>query len=268
MLIDINAYVGHWPFMQLKYNTCEALGQRMDRFGVDVSLISNLNGIFYKNTQSANKELYEEIKALKRYRDRFVPFAVINPIYAGWQYDLEECVKKFGMKGIRVYPKYHDYEINDPSLIELVKKARDMNLPVAFNYKMVDSRQRSWMDIDYVAYTPRPEWALKNIFPIIKEVPDAKYMILNVTNSMQLNEADAALFHKADVLMDTSGRTLTDLGSLLKTQGKERFAFGTHSPILDYLTGMLRIEALRENEADAATKELLRSGNAKKFLGL
>jgi hypothetical protein len=30
MLIDINAYVGHWPFMQLKYNTCESLAQRMD----------------------------------------------------------------------------------------------------------------------------------------------------------------------------------------------------------------------------------------------
>jgi hypothetical protein len=133
---------------------------------------------------------------------------------------------------------------------------------------MIDSRQRSWMDIDYVAYTPKPEWSLKNIFPIIKAVPDAQYMILNVCNSMQLDEADSALFNKARVLMDTSGRSLEKFGDLLKTQGKERFAFGTHSPILDYLTGMLRIEALRADEADAATKELLRSGNAKKFLGL
>lgn len=268
MLIDINAYVGHWPFMQLKYNNCASLVKKMNQFGVDLSVISNLNGIFYKNTQSANRELYDELKSLGADRKRFIPFAVINPIYAGWQYDLEECVKKFGMKGIRLYPKYHDYDITDPSLIELVKKARDMDLPVAFNYKMVDSRQRSWMDIDYVAYTPKPEWSLKNIFPIIKAVPDAKYMILNVTNSMQLEAADAALFQKARVLMDTSGRTINDLGGLLKTQGTERFAFGTHAPILDYLTGMLRIEALRENEAGATTKELLRSGNAKKFLGL
>ncbi|HEY8657845.1 MAG TPA: amidohydrolase, partial [Hanamia sp.] len=59
-----------------------------------------------------------------------------------------------------------------------------------------------------------------------------------------------------------------DLGSLLRTYGKEKFAFGTHSPILDYLTGQLRVEALRESEADAATKELLRSGNAKRMLKL
>ena len=93
-------------------------------------------------------------------------------------------------------------------------------------------------------------------------------MILNVANSLAVDKNDMETFKKADVLIDTSGRTLNDIGSLLKTQGKERFAFGTHSPILDYLTGLLRIESLRESEADEATKELLRSGNAKRFLGI
>ena len=92
MLIDINAYIGHWPFMQLRYNTCEALSDRMSHFGVDVSVISNLNGIFYKNTQSANEELYQEIRSLRRNKDRFMAFAVINPIYAGWRQDLQRGV--------------------------------------------------------------------------------------------------------------------------------------------------------------------------------
>lgn len=268
MLIDINAYVGHWPFVQLKYNTCEALSQRMDKFGVDISIISNLNGVFYKNTQSANQELYDEIRSSARFKDRFVPFAVINPIYAGWRQDLETSISQLGMKGIRLYPKYHDYEMTDPSLIELVKRARDLEVPVAFTYRMVDSRQRSWMDIDNVAYTPKPEWTLKDILPIIREVPDARYMILNVANGLNVEQEDAEVFKNANVLIDTSGRTLTNLGVLLKSQGKERFAFGTHSPLLDYLTGLLRIESLNDDEADKATKALLRSGNAKKFLEL
>ena len=50
--------------------------------------------------------------------------------------------------------------------------------------------------------------------------------------------------------------------------GKERFAFGTHAPVLDYLTGLLRIDSMRDDEADLATKESLRSGNAKRFLKL
>jgi len=69
-------------------------------------------------------------------------------------------------------------------------------------------------------------------------------------------------------VMDTSGRSLTNLGELLKTYGKEKFAMGTHSPVLDYVTGILRIESLRESEADESTKEMLRSGNAKRILGL
>ena len=66
MLLDINAYVGHWPFQKFRYNTCDKLLERMDRFGVDISVISNLNGIFYKNVQSANEELYDEIRSDKR----------------------------------------------------------------------------------------------------------------------------------------------------------------------------------------------------------
>jgi hypothetical protein len=126
---------------------------------------------------------------------------------------------------------------------------------------MVDQRQRSWIDITR-------EWSLSDVVPIIREVPDAKYMILNVANGVGLNPADTAILQKADVLMDTSGRSLGNLSDLLRRYGKEKFAFGTHAPILDYLTGMLRIEAMRDDEADNETKELIRSRNAKRFLDL
>lgn len=270
MLLDINAYVGHWPFQQFRYNTCEKLLDRMNKYGVDISVISNLNGIFYKNTQSANEELYDEIKCDKRFSDRFIPFAVINPRYAGWKEDFDLCINKMGMKGIRVYPKYHNYKISDPALIELVKLARDRNVPVAFNVRMVDSRGTSWLDIPFIYGSPVPEWTLKDIVPIIKEVPDARYIILNVTmfNFQEVSKEDAAVFKNSNTVFDTSGRAIKVISELFETVGKEKFAFGTHSPIFDYLTGLLRIESLRDSEADEVTKELLRSGNAKRILGI
>ena len=261
MLVDVNAYVGHWPFLQLQYNTCERMLERMDRFGVELSVISNLNGVFYKNTQSANAELYNELRSKKVFADRFIPFAVINPIYAGWQDDLETCIKRYGMRGVRLYPQYHDYTLDDPACIELVKTVRDRGLPIALSLRMVDNRQRSWMDIT-------KEWALKDVMPIIRAVPDAGYLIVNVANSVSLTPEDTALLQSANILMDTSGRALTDLTGLMSTLGKNKFAFGTHAPVLDYLTGLLRIESMRDNEADAEMKELLRSGNARNFLKL
>jgi predicted TIM-barrel fold metal-dependent hydrolase len=261
MLIDINAHVGHWPFKRMKYNTCSTLLERMDKFNVEISVVSNLNGIFYKDTQSANEELFEEMKSDKKFSNRFMPFAVLNPIYAGWNNDLNTCADKFGMKGICLYPLYHDYEITDSSCIELVKRARDKGLIVVFTHRIVDSRQRSWMDIS-------KEWTMKDIMPIIREVKDAKYFIANPANSMNVEMADNELLKSADLLIDTSGRSLSNPGEMIKKLGKEKFAFGTHSPILDYLTGLLRIESLRPDEADEATKELIRSGNAKRLLGI
>jgi predicted TIM-barrel fold metal-dependent hydrolase len=261
MLLDINAHIGHWPFKQFKYNTCSTLLDQMNRFGVKTSVISNLNGVFYKDTQSANEELFMEINSDKRFSGRFIPFAVLNPIYAAWKNDLETCSGKMGMKGICLYPLYHDYEITDPECVKLVRMARDKGLIVTFAHRIIDSRQRSWMDI------PK-EWSMKDIMPIIKEVPDAKYFIVNVANSLTVSEEETELIKRTNILFDTSGRTLSNLGDLLKLYGKDKFAFGTHSPVLDYVSGLLRIESLRPSEADDSTKELLRSGNAKRILGV
>jgi predicted TIM-barrel fold metal-dependent hydrolase len=261
MLIDINTHVGHWPFKKLRYNTCPDLLERMNRFGVDISVVSNLNGVFYKDTMAANEELFNDIRSNKKFSNRFIPFAVINPIYAGWRNDLEICTSKMGMKGVCLYPLYHDYEITDPSCIELVKRVRDKGLIVTFTHRIVDSRQRSWMDIS-------KEWTQKDIMPIVKEVPDAKYFFVNAANSVLLSNEENDLLKQTNFLFDTSGRIITNMSEMIKKFGKEKFAFGTHSPVLDYLSGLLRIESLRDNEADESIKELLRSGNAKKILGI
>ncbi|MEO8960282.1 MAG: amidohydrolase [Ginsengibacter sp.] len=261
MLIDSNAYIGHWPFRQFEYDNLDALLGRMKQFGTDVSVVSSLNGVFYKNTQNANEELHQAIRSRKTYSERFIPFAVINPIYGGWRDDFKVCSTTMGMKGIRLYPKYHDYDITNPACIELVKMSRDKGLPVVFSLRMVDARTSSWIDIE-------KEWSLKDIVPIVRAVPDAKYIIVNVANGLALNDEDTALFRKADLLMDSSGRNMVNWQDLFKGFGTDKFCFGTHSPILDYFSGLLRIISLRENEADEKTKELLRSGNIKRMLGI
>ncbi|HSI77910.1 MAG TPA: hypothetical protein VK957_18570 [Lunatimonas sp.] len=261
MWIDSNTYVGHWPFRQVKNNSCKALLARMDEFGVEASLVTNFNGIFYKDTQAANRELYDEINSNTKFKNRLLPFGVINPVYSGWKEDLKICSSNLGMKGIRIFPKYHRYELDNPNCIELVKRARDMGLPIGLTLRMVDSRPSSWLDISH-------EWTLSDTLPIIKAVPDAQFMILNIANSTQLAEDDLSMFKKANIFMDTSGRNIIDLGSLLTSFGKEKFGFGTHSPLLDYRTGALRIASLRDDEADPTTREDLQAGNIKRFLNL
>lgn len=264
MLIDINTYIGHWPFRQLRDNTCKDILNRMNEVGIDQSIVSNLNGIFYKDVHSANEELFEAIRASGKKSDRLVPLAVINPIYSGWKNDFRVATERFGMKGIRLHPQYHGYDLTNENCVTLVKMARDKGLPVMFSLRMVDSRPSSWMDIS-------KEWALKDIMPIIKAVPDAKYAIVNVANNSQLNvynKDEMELFRNTDLVMDTSGRMILNLGEMLRTYGTDKFAFGTHAPLLDHITGLLRIESLRPEEAIPQDKILLNAGNAKRIFSI
>jgi hypothetical protein len=115
------------------------------------------------------------------------------------------------------------------------------------------------------------EWTLKNIIPLIKAVPDAKYMILNMANSNQFNVYDketTELIRKTNLVIDTSGRMILNLGEMIKVYGEDKFAFGSHAPIFDPITGLLRVEALREHEATASVKAKLYAGNAKRILSL
>ncbi|MFC7526373.1 amidohydrolase family protein [Parapedobacter sp. GCM10030251] len=261
MFIDINARVGHWPFQKLRYASCAALLERMNRFRVSQAVVSSLNGIFYKNTQSANEELIGELRSNPRFGGRFIPFAVINPLYAAWEKDLDTCHRKLGMQGVCVYPQYHDYDIHHPSLIKLAEAARDRGLPLALTVRMVDTRQRFWMDI-------QKEWTLNELMPIAGYVPDGKYMFLNIASGYRLNEENARIAHQTNLLLDTSGRGMSDMPDIIRTYGRTKIAFGSHSPILDYLTGQLRIAYLSAEEADDETKRLLQYRNAQTFLGL
>ena len=81
MIVDVNAYLGHFAFRQLRYNTAVSLLALMDSKRIDKAVVSSASAITYRNAQAGNEEVAEEVRGLT---DRLIPFAVINPSYAGW----------------------------------------------------------------------------------------------------------------------------------------------------------------------------------------
>ena len=76
MIIDVNAYLGPFAFRRLRNNTAASLLKLMDAKAIDRAVVSSATAITYRNAQSGNEELAEQVKP---YRDRLIPFAVINP---------------------------------------------------------------------------------------------------------------------------------------------------------------------------------------------
>lgn len=268
MLIDINSYIGNWPYRGLRGNTLDAMLARMDRFGVDKAVVASINGIHYVDFQQANEELNAAMNSNDAFKNRFIPFATINPILPWWRDALEICHKKFSMKGIRIYPVYHKYKITEDACIELVKEARDRNMPVSIPLRMSDLREASWLDAQEAL-------TYNDIASLVSKVPDAQYIVLDarLTDTQEkTTDQSIKILQDADVLFDTSrgagvpckGPNGESLHYLLKTFGPEKLAFGTETPFLDYCSPFLRIAVFKET--DQATKDLIWSGNARRML--
>jgi uncharacterized protein len=268
MLIDINSYIGNWPYRKLRGTSVKALLERMNKFGVDKSVVANINGIFYMDCQSANEELHSELQANDVYKKRFIPFATLNPLLPWWKQSLDICHEKYGMKGIRLYPLYHKYKLLDKCCIDLVKAAHAYDMPISIPLRMTDLRERSWLDVD-------EELNYNDIASLVKEVPDAKYIILDarITEfAPKTTDESINILKNANILFDSvrssgvpvAGINGESLAYLLKTFGKDKVAFGTETPFLDYCSPFIRVAVFEE--ADEATKNLIWSENARRML--
>lgn len=260
MIIDINAYLGHWPFRPLRDRTAEALVTWMDRKGIDRAVVSSLDAILYKNSQAGNEEL---AAAVAPYPDRLIPFATINPTYAAWEEDLERCHTELGMKGTRIYPSYHGYTVQDRVLADLIAAAAGSDWPVAIPLRMEDRRQQHWMDT-------AEDIAAAAVAELVSRFPEAQFMILNGIG----DAADWAPLAQARVLIDISRLSNlrlrppprdASIPALIAALGADKLAFGTGMPIKYPDPALLKVDIL---DADESVKERIRWRNAAEMLKL
>jgi len=232
MIFDVNAWLGVWPFRTLRDNTVETLIPRLDRSGIDMAAVSRIEAMLHRNPQPANELLAREAAPVA---DRLVPIATINPGFPKWEQDLERCHEALGMKGVRLFPQYHDYEIDGSDARAVVAACAERDLPVIVPHRVEDVRQRHWMDPGRVV-------DLDGVARLIAAVPAATIVISNCrpvnTSPVWLNEAirdmdwyfDLSLAEVHYGLHRTVDR-MTDLADFIKHGGADHLVFGSHVPI-------------------------------------
>jgi len=256
MIIDTNAYLGSFAFRQLRHNTAPELLRLMDEKGIDRAMVSSASAITYRNAQSGNEEV---AAAVGPHRDRLIPFAVINPFYAGWQDDLKTCHEQFGMKGLRLYPKWHNYALSDPACRDLIHQATERDMVVSIPIRVEDYRQRSWLaDV--------PDLTMEEIVALVKACPRARFVLLNGARytSSPLGKKDNGLSANYWIEISRLRATLAnEIGELLSRLGAERVVFGSGMPFKYPDPALLKLAVL---DAPPDVKEKIRSGNAARLL--
>lgn len=170
-IIDVDTYIGHFPFRKLFYNTAEGLAHLAKQNEITTLCVASLDAIFYRNSQDGNEELLAELKAFSQ-KDtsiQFLPFAVINPHYTGYLKDIETC-HQHGFCGIELFPLYHGYRLGDQESVAAVTFAKELGMPVRIRAGFEDTRQRHDMD---VVGNVCPQ----SVVDLILKVPDANYIL-------------------------------------------------------------------------------------------
>lgn len=256
MIIDCNAYLGPFAFRRLPHNTPDALLKLMDAKGIDKALVSSAAAITYRNAQAGNEELAE---AVAPHRDRLIPLAVINPFYAGWQDDLQICREQFGMPGLRLYPKWHNYELSSPCCAQLIDAATPRKMFVSIPLRVEDYRQRSWL-VDVPDLTPA------EIVPLVQAKPKARFLLLQgagYTGSplgRKKNGLPANYWIEISRLSAVMGN---DIARLADALGPERLVFGTGMPFNVPDPALVKMEVCGLSEAD---KQKILAGNVAALL--
>ena len=200
----------------------------------------------------------EEVKG---HRDRLIPFAVINPFYAGWQDDLKICHEEFGMAGLRLYPKWHNYNLSSPCCRELVNAATERGMVISIPIRVEDNRQRSWL-------LNVPDIPLEEIVELVKAHPKSRFILLNglgYTGSPLGRKNNGLPSNYAIELSRLSAVLANELGQLITNLGAERIMFGTGMPFNYPDPALVKLEVL---DATEAGKEQIRSQNAATWLRL
>ena len=115
MRIDVNAFLGAYPFRRVPGTSPKALRGALDRVGIDEAWVSHLPSLFWRDPVEGNAWLYE---AAARER-RFKPVPAVHPGLRGWESVLGEAADR-GAPAVRCDPTFYGVEPAGPEMRVLV----------------------------------------------------------------------------------------------------------------------------------------------------
>ncbi len=257
-MFDINTAIGHWPFRRIPNQSAAELRRHLESHGITGAAAAHTAGLFYKNCHDANLELAEAIAA---HDDFFVGVATLNPCYAAWERDLEACVKGLGFRALRMVPQYHDYSLSDAPALALVRAAAALDIPVLIPGRVVDTRQRHWLDVERMQ-------SLQDILAVCRAVPAARIVVTELPVTAGALSTPAGQPVCGNLYVETS-RQVSCYGQVMakvvRLLGADHVLFGSGAPFKEVEPSLLKVY---HADLDAEARCRVCGSAARALLGL
>jgi hypothetical protein len=250
MRIDVNAFLGAYPFARVPGTSHDALLAAMDRVHIDEAWVTHLPGLFWRDPTEGNGWLYE----VCRTHPRLKPVPAVHPGLAHWQDMLNEAVDRHA-PAVRADPCFLGIDPAGAPMRVLAAACGAARVPLVLAVRLEDSRQRHPHDV-------APELAAAAVRALIRSDEDLRLVITHADRGfVEEVHFGSTPAESARIWWDICwlwGPPENHLATLLSTIGPERFVFGTGQPLRLPELGVAKLDLL---DVPGSTRERIESGN-------
>jgi predicted TIM-barrel fold metal-dependent hydrolase len=236
MPIDVNSFLGAYPYRRVPGTSVEALLAAMDRTGIDQAWVTHLPGIFWRDPTEGNAWLLATAAA----EDRLRAVLAVHPGIAGWEKIVRDAGDD-GLPAVRADPTFYGIEPAGPGMKSVAAACGGAGVPLMLAVRLEDGRQRHPND----RADELPPWAVR---ALLRSDPAVRLIVTHADRPFVEEVHFGSTPDEARrIWWDISwlwGPPEDHLQILLRAVGAGRFLFGTGQPLRIPENGRAKLDLL------------------------
>lgn len=248
MIIDINAYTGHWPSHPVA-GALDRVRASLTEYGVERICVSPLDAAWCRNPHRFNDDLYAASGAT----DDVFPVPVLDPTIATWRDELERAKAQPRVRLVKLLPAYSGYDLDFAS--DLFTSLAGAGLGVIVQTRLEDPRRQH--PLAQVPDVPAAE-----IADAAERHPDL-LVIIGGPRTGEIRALKDRLLDLPNLYADVSQSDGMDAVKVLVEDGlRDKLLFGTHAPLFIPYSAVSRVVTDLSDDDAAA----ILGGNAERIV--
>ena len=222
--LDVNAFIGGFPFRHVPHPDPEVLVRVLAREGVRRAWVGHLPSAFHRDPAHGNAELFA---CLAPFGDILRPSPIVRSDWPNWRETLRDCIAQ-GSPAVRIYPQLWGMVAGDAGLAHLAEACAVAGVAVVLTVRFEDLRQRHPLDV-------AADLSAAHVRELARSGTGAR-LVVTAAGREFIEEVHWGLTpaERLMVCYDFSwvwGPPTDELAMLVRTMGVERFVYGTMWPL-------------------------------------
>lgn len=247
MRVDVNVFVGAYPFRRVPGAMPDALVSAMDRCGIDEAWVTHLPSLFWRDPHEGNAWLFQVAEESARLR----PVPSVQPALAHWE-DVFDQAQRVRAPAVRADPTFYGIDPAGSAMRALAAACGEADVPLQLAVRLEDGRQRHPND----RAGDLPPSAVR---ALVRSDSRVRLLVTHADRPfVEEVHFGATPEEAARLWWDISwiwGPPEDHLATLLKTVGPERFVFGTGQPLRLPEAAIAKLDLLDLSPAERAALE-------------